>query len=361
MKMSLTLFVRERISTVRIFLESLNKNSFYEGHEVLWCADPEWEHPSDPDFAEYEGNISMKEWLTLHEADFPRVKIRVVEGWSVGSWGRIGSTEGITDRPPMKRRSSGWHTPVDDSIGRRIDSGRAFNVAIREHLRTDYVVTSMACDMYWAPNWDLNALKWAGCADLIVPKYCELHLDMSEDRREFYRDGCTDYYYFDNKLQSTGELLESDILDCLEHGSLVPSHAIYESPAHRVWTHSIAVILTKETFNKARGFWEIPHPQSTDLYFDDDCGRAGLLKIIPLDSFAVHGTLYLRRRLKLDPTIQGGPTGRWYFPEKLRTARSTVNETTMTKWDLRSQPVMIRPSMGLSNPLNSFPTTKDPQ
>jgi len=301
-KFSLTLYVRERPRTVRMFLDSLEKNSYWSGHEVLWVADPEWVNPSDPnpngagcDPYTDDGPISMKAWLEKYGGRYRRISIKVVEGWNARTWRRHG----------RERKKV-------------IDVCRGFNFAVRNALQTEYVITSMACDMYWAPNWDVNLAKWLDKGDMIVPRYVEPHR-YELGRPTLQRSGSADLLFLE-PWQSQ----EREFLSIVQEKIFRPGVAICESPRHRIWSHSIAITLSRETFEKIGGFRELPHPESTDLMFDDDAGRYPLVKVIPMDCFAIHGTVYVPSMFA-DQTIQPGPKNPLWSPEVNTLLRSQLH------------------------------------
>ena len=374
MNFSLTLYVRERIRTVRIFLESLNKNSTYEGHEVLVVADPAWDEPSDEHYVDAltgEGNLPLSEWFRRHTQDFPRLEVTVVDRWAESGWKEPDSfevhdarTEMLTLLPPgvadgtrlvalfdeftraparvkyvggatalveimystpaerayrgMSPKNYGYRASCDHSR-KVINPCRGFNRAV-PRARNDYVMTSMACDMYFAPSWDANLEKWLGYADIVVPRYVEPHpCALEQTLPIFRRTFLADYLYLRPHQQR-----EDLLVDVLERSVLCPGVGILESPRHRKWSHAIGMTMTQETFARVGGFREIPHPESTDLFFDDAAGAAGMLKVLPQDVMAVHGTVYLPS-LAMSPEVSFARPG-WQAPKVLHVLRSTVDD-----------------------------------
>lgn len=301
-KLSITLYVRERIRTVEMFLASMNKNSYTEGHEVVLVVDPEWINPSDPCYVKQfpDGsrgpNTPLKQWLETNIHRFPRLTFSIDEDWD----------------------AEGWECK---SIGRRmINTCTGFNHAIRRGMKNEYFMTSMACDMYWHPGWDINLTKWIGAADIVIPRYVEIHPSRPEKPKVEYTGIGTFLYVDENDESSVCANLSPSL------GS-----AIYESPKHRTFSHAVAVVMNRDTFDRIGGFVELPHPESTDLFFDDAAGNAGLLKVVANDSFAIHGTVY-KPLLQLDEAINPSSCAKLICSERLKLLTTYVEKAAEERW-----------------------------
>lgn len=130
-RISIVVAERNRLSTTRIILGSIYKNSRFKDHEIVFVGD----RIDDPvvDWARVGDYKTLREYLPYWQKKFPNFTL--VEG----DWNR----EAID--PPSRVR-----TPVYESLNAGID--RASN---------DWIMV-VGSDEYYCPDWDYNMIKHFG-------------------------------------------------------------------------------------------------------------------------------------------------------------------------------------------------------
>lgn len=282
-RLTLTLHVKDRIRTVKQFLYSLSKNSFYDGHEVILMCHPHFNKPSYENFADENGPIPMEDWVAEYQHAFPRIRVRIMTGF----------------RP--------------DQAGRKNWLGyfEGFNRAICDIMSTERVVTNMSCGVWWTPNWDLNLLKWSGFADILIPRYIELRpRNKNENFPIWHSEGYCDFLRMDSKDHQEG--LVANVISAM---GLHPGCALIEDCAERNYGYVFGMTMTKEVYQHTGGFYNSAYPETSDLFFDDVCRNIGLSKLVSYDSVILR-TRYATETFRPDHKIVGGPNGLWYYPHR---------------------------------------------
>lgn len=291
-RLTLTLHVMDRIRTVKQFLYSLNKNSFYEGHDVILMCHPSFNKPSGEQFADENGPIPMEEWVHRYQHTFPRIRVRAMTGY----------------RPDQAGRKN-W-----------VGYFEGFNRAICNVMSTEQVVTNMSCGVWWMPNWDLNLLKWRGFADILIPRYIELRPRCkTETYPIWHSEGYCDFIRMDHKDHN--EQIVSNVIGAF---GLHPGCALIEECAERNYGYVMGMTMTKEVFLHTGGFHNSAYPETSDLFFDDTCRSIGLSKLVSYDSVVLR-TRYATKTFRPDPKIVGGLNGLWHYPHRKSLLFGNIN------------------------------------
>jgi len=283
-RVTLTVYVRDRILTILRFLESVNKNSFYDGHEVILMCHPEYERASIAEFAEHRGkNTPMRDWIAENQSLFPRIRVRVMSGYQI-----------------QQRGKKPW-----------LGVWEGFNRAISDIMSTEYVVTNMSCGVWFMPNWDLNMLKWRGYADVLIPRYVELRgADPKILPKWWHTDRFCDVIKLENHMQT-----EENITTLIGSQFIAPGYAAVEDCAERRYGYVMGMTMTREAFLQTGGFHDTAYPDTSDFFFDDVCRDLSYSKLLSLDSVIMR-TRYAINTFRPSRQVTGGKDGLWHYPDK---------------------------------------------
>jgi len=288
--LTVLVYVRHRIRSLEVFLDSLNKNSVIDGHTVMLVADPEWGSPipvqhRDPGTDEHR---SLAEWFEATRGRYSRLDLQVIDNWTARTFFDSERTQEV------------------------YDAFRGVNIAARR-VKTSHMVVGAPESVYWPPAWDFNLKKWIGLADMIFPRYVEPHCDPEPAVSQGSSRGCWDRLDIGPEVVTEGDLLEQ----VFRH-SYQPGRGIVESPAHRAWSYTLGVVLAPETFQRLGCYPENPMrepwvtiPPNGDFDFDDDAQHRAT-KLVAFDVPLLR-TRYVFRRIQW-----GGvhDRERWMCPER---------------------------------------------